>query len=118
MVQGERPGDVAREEQGGEGGVDNVIVLISFDGAGFGNGAFADGGGGGAEGGELGQDGGGGEGLYFDGDGGPFGEEAALEFSVVWMREEGEVSRCVSGIEADFCGGGRVLGRGVYLLRK
>lgn len=44
---------------------------------------------GGAEGAEGGEDGAEGEGLDFDGDGGPVGEEAGLEFAVVWEGEFG-----------------------------
>lgn len=77
--------DVAREQEGGKGRIDDEVVLVGFDRAGFRRGARADLGVGGAKGTQGGEDGVECQGLDFDGDSGPVGEEAGLEFAMVCL---------------------------------
>lgn len=83
MVQRLGTVDVALQEQGREGGVDDEVVLVGFNGASLLERALAKDRVGGAEGSQRGDDSEDRQGLDFDGDGGPFREQPRLEFPVV-----------------------------------
>lgn len=88
MVQRLGAVDVALQEQGREGSVDDEVVLVGFDGAGLLERALAEDRVRGAKGSQRGDDGENRQGLDFDGDGGPFREQPRLEFAVVWKDEQ------------------------------
>ena len=71
------------KHEGWEGSVDDEVVLVSLYWAGLGGGALADLWLGGTESAEGGEDGGESKGFDFNGNGGPTGEEALLEFAVI-----------------------------------